>query len=420
MRTVIIGNRKLARHLLLHTLREDWNVVGALVSKGELAAQQANFVPFSELVEDTNCQLHRTEDINSAETVGWLESLDPDLCLCGGWSQLIDEQVLNIPQHGFLGFHSSRLPTGRGGAPVNWSVIDGADEVWISLFYYEPGVDAGDVLTQGSVPVDRRDDIGTVFDALATEACQLASSVRSDLEAETVAPEPQSLSAATYRPRRQPQDGIIDWHRDPQAQYDWIRAQTEPYPGAYTFYEGSKLTVWEAEPADTAVGTAAPGEILTIVPGAGIDICTGSGAIRLTRLKPEDRVSRWADRYAAEAGLSAGDRLGRQHAPDEWRYTGIRGPDSPTTFETNLTLGASGELTVVSFSGSPHDLTVSVTLNSEQIFESTVTVTDEYRETVAYEPTETGTHSIAVRFSVAGERIDTRYLKLFVHDDSDC
>lgn len=119
---------------------------------------------------------------------------------------------------------------------MNWSVIDSADEVWISLFYYEPDVDAGDVLTQGSVPVDHRDDIGTVLDALATEACQLASSVRHDLETGTVAPEPQSLSAATYQPRRQPQDGIIDWHRDPQVQYDWIRAQTEPYPGAYTFY----------------------------------------------------------------------------------------------------------------------------------------------------------------------------------------
>jgi Methionyl-tRNA formyltransferase len=299
---------------------------------------------------------------------------------------------------------------------VNWSLIDGADEVWISLFYYKPGVDSGDVVAQGSVPVEQRDDIETVFHALATEACRLTAAVRRDLEAETVAAEPQSLSAATYRPRRQPQDGLIDWHREPDAQYDWIRAQTEPYPGAYSFYRGTKLTVWEAEPVDRSVGRAAPGEVLDIVPGAGIDVCTGSGAIRLTRLTPDDRVSQWADRYAAEAELAAGDRLGRQHAPDEWLYTGIRGPEAPTTFDTNLTVGERGRLTVVSFAGSAPDLTVSVTLDGAELFESAITVDDDYRETVAYQPTETGTHTVAVRFAVGGERVDTRYLKVFVHD----
>jgi len=416
MRTVIVGNRKLARHLLRQTLAEGWDVVGALVPAGELAATQANFVPVSDLVADTACELHETTDINSTETVEWLTTIDPDLCLCGGWSQIIDEAVLDVPDRGFLGFHSSHLPDGRGGAPVNWSLIDGANEVWISLFYYELGVDSGDVLAQGSVPVEQRDDIGTVFDALATEACRLTASVRSNLEAETVTAEPQSLSAATYRPRRQPQDGLIDWTRDADSQYDWIRAQTQPYPGAYSFYQGTKLTIWEAEPIKTPVGSAAPGEIIQVVPGSGIDVRTGSGPIRLTRLKPDDGISQWADRYAAETGLSSGDALGREHAPDEWLYTGIRGPDEQTTFDTNLRSGERGEITVLSFAGSATDLTVSVTHDGEDIFESSVIVTDDYRETVAYEPVETGTHTVAVRFAVGGERVDTRYLKLFVHD----
>ena len=416
MRTVIVGNRKLARHLLQQTITEGWNVVGALVPAGELAAKQANFVSVSELVADTACKLHETEDINSTETLQWLKSVDPDLCLCGGWSQIIDEQVLDVPDRGFLGFHSSQLPKGRGGAPVNWSLIDGADEVWISLFYYEPGVDTGDVLAQGSVPVERRDDIATVFDALATEACRLTASVRGDLETGRVEAEPQSLSAATYRPRRQPQDGLIDWHREPVAQDDWIRAQTDPYPGAYSFYQGTKLTIWEADLLDLSARAAAPGEIIEIVPGSRIDVATGRGALRLTRLKPDDGISQWADRYAAEAELSAGDRLGRQHAPDDWVYTGIRGPEAPTTFDTNLRVGERGELTVVSFAGSSTDLTVSVTDDGEEIFESAVTVTDDYRETVDYEPAEPGTHTVAVRFAVDGDRVDTRYLKVFVQD----
>jgi methionyl-tRNA formyltransferase len=266
------------------------------------------------------------------------------------------------------------------------------------------------------VPVTHRDDVATVFDALANEACRLVSSVRRQLETNSVTADSQLVSNATYRPRRQPQDGLIDWTRNPDHQYDWIRAQTDPYPGAYTFYDGDRLTVWECEPVDVPSAHKPPGEILNIVPEAGVDVQTGDGAVRLTRLKPGNRVSRWADRYAREVGLSPGDQLGRRYAPDDWRYTGIRGPEQPTNFETNLTVNDQGELTVVSLTGTEFELSVSVILNDAVIFETTTTVSDAYRETVGYEPADPGTHSVSVRFETGGDRVDTRYLKVFVHD----
>lgn len=416
MRTIIVGNRKLARHLFQHTISEGWDVVGALVPEGDLAAKQANFVPFSELVAGRSCRLHQTSDINSAATSRWLQELDPDVCLCGGWSQIIEEEILNIPDQGFLGFHSSRLPEGRGGAPVNWSIIDGVDDVWISLFYYTAEVDAGDILAQSSVPVEHRDDVATVFDALANEACSLLSSVREEFEAGNVEAKSQSLIDATYRPRRQPQDGLIDWNRDPENQYDWIRAQTEPYPGAYTFYSGEKLTVWDAETVNGARRSDTLGEVIDIVSGEGVDVRSGNGVIRLKRVKSSDRASLWADRYAREADLSPGDILGRYQAPENWRYTGIRGAEQPTKFDTNLAIGEYGELTIVSFGSSQYALTASVELNGDIIYQDTTTVVKEYRKTIEYEPTELGTHSISVQFDINGNRVDTRYLKVFVHD----
>jgi len=415
MRTVVVGNRKLARHLFRHLIEEGWNVVGALVPEGELASTQANFVPFDKLVEGTNCQLCETTDINDQETYAWLDGIDPDICLCGGWSQIIEGRILDVPDRGFLGFHSSRLPEGRGGAPVNWSIIDGADEVWISLFYYVEDVDAGDVLARGSVPVAFRDDVATIFDALAVKACHLVSSVRSQLEHGNIKAESQSLAEATYRPRRQPQDGLIDWNRDPRAQYDWIRAQTDPYPGAYTFHDGTQLTVWRGEPVDTPADDARPGEILDIVDGEGVDVRSGDGTIRLQRVRPGEKPSRWADLYAHDAGVSPGDRFGREFAPENWLYTGIRGPSEPTSFDTNLRVGAVGELELVAFSGSRHSLKARATLDDEEIFTDSVLVEDTFRETVEYSSSVPGTHTVTVEFKQDNKRIDTHYMKVFIH-----
>jgi methionyl-tRNA formyltransferase len=271
--------------------------------------------------------------------------------------------------------------------------------VCISLFYYVEEVDAGDVLAQGWVPVTSRDDVLTVFDALAIEACRLLSEVRPQLEYANVNVEPQSFTDATYRPRHQPQDSLIDWARDPSAQYDWIRAQTDPYPGAYTFHDNTKLTVWRAEPVDKSVGDAPTGEVLDIVDGEGIDVRTGGGVIRLQRVKPNKRPSRWADQYVDDVDLSPGDKFGREYAPDDWLYTGIRGSTDPTSFDTNLPIGTAGELEPVVFSGSCHPLQARVILDDERIFEDSVRVEDTYREPVEYAPIESGTHSIRVEFA---------------------
>ena len=105
MRTVVVGNRKLAKYLFRHMVDEGWNIVGALAPSGQLATQQANYASFDELAAETGCDFHQTKDINNEETARWLKDLDPDLCICGGWSQIITEDVLNIPNRGFLGFH---------------------------------------------------------------------------------------------------------------------------------------------------------------------------------------------------------------------------------------------------------------------------------------------------------------------------
>jgi methionyl-tRNA formyltransferase len=199
------------------------------------------------------------------------------------------------------------------------------------------------------------------------------------------------------------------------AQYDWVRAQTDPYPGAYTFHDGTKLTVWCGEPIDRSVNDTQPGEILDIVDGEGVDVRSGDGVFRLRRIKPGDRPSRWADQYAQDADLAPGDRLGREFAPDGWLYTGIQRSTGDTSFDTNLSVGTAGELDLVAFSGSRHSLQVRVTLDERKIFTKPVLVEDAYRDTVEYSLSEPGTYTVTVKFERNGEHIDTRYLKVFVH-----
>ena len=54
---------------------------------------------------------------------------------------------------------------------------------------------------------------------------------------------PQDNSKATYFGKRTPDDGLIDWAWNREKIYNWIRAQTFPYPGAFTYYLNNKVII---------------------------------------------------------------------------------------------------------------------------------------------------------------------------------
>lgn len=417
MRTVIVGNRGLAKHLLQETLASGWDVVGAVSPAGEMAKAQANYATFADVVRGAGCELVTTTDINDDDTVSALRRLDPDVCISGGWSQIIDERVLAIPSRGFLGFHSSKLPRGRGGAPINWSLINGADEVWLSLFFYDAGVDSGDVVARSSVDVEGRDDVGSVLSKLSFAAWDLLSAARADLAAGPVDSTTQSRADATYRPRRQPQDGVIDWDRPSRRLDDWVRALTRPYPGAFTFHDGQRLRIWDGAPVGGAAGGAEPGEVVDVVDGEGVDVRTGDGVFRVTRVQTDRGPARWADRYARSSRLRPGDRLGDGQAPADWLYTGIRDGVGGTRFEsaTNLAVGDRGEIQCLCRSGSRRTVDLRATFDGEAVREETLDVADRAVATVGYEPEEAGTHALSVTFRDGGRVIDERHLKVFAH-----
>jgi methionyl-tRNA formyltransferase len=417
MRVVLVGNRKLAKYVLRYLLEDDWNVVGAVAPAGRTAAQQANFTPFDDIVQEEDVELVETEDINDERTVAAIRGLEPDLVVCPGWSQIIDEAVLDIPSRGFTGFHSSDLPNGRGGAPVNWSMIHGEDEIQISYFYYTSGIDAGEILGQKSVPIEHRDDVSTLLEKLAAAARDVLRELKELLHDDAVEPTPQRLESATYRPRRKPKDGIIDWAKNPREQQNWIRAQTQPYPGAYTFFEQHRITIWESErPEREPTSPAEFGEVVSVDDQGGITVRSGEGNLRILRVQAGDDPVEWGDDFAERYGVSAGTTFGRHHAPESWLYTGIRDPQGGTHYTTNLRVGESGRINcIVESPGRTRQIEVVATFEGEPVLDKTIEVNGRTAEQCEYTPSSEGTKTLKVEYSHGDEYRDVRYLKVFAH-----
>ena len=215
---------------------------------------------------------------NSLDAQAAIAECRPDIGLVVGWYQLI--KLDQLPATRFFGFHASLLPKYRGNTPLVWQIICGESTIGMSFFEIAGGMDQGGIVTQAQLPLGADE---TIADALRYVEASCVQMIRSRLLAlleGTALLGAQDHAQATYCGLRTPEDGRIDWRQSARQIHDFIRAQTKPYPGAFTqISDGRRLRTWRSA-VDQRPYVGVPGAIAERAPGVVVVTC-GQGAIRL-------------------------------------------------------------------------------------------------------------------------------------------
>jgi len=207
----------------------------------------SGFINFEPLAEKNNSSIVRAGNTNTKEIISLIKLAMPDLIIVCGWQRLICEEILNIPRLGTIGFHSSLLPKYRGRAPVNWAIIMGEKETGITMFYLTPNADDGDIIAQKSFPILMNDDCNTIYKKSAKAGQELIKQYLPFILTQTAPRIHNPSKSYPSYPKRTPEDGEIDFNRSALDIYNFIRALTKPYPGAYFFdNNGIKYIAWKA------------------------------------------------------------------------------------------------------------------------------------------------------------------------------
>lgn len=285
MRVVFVSHNDLGLACIeeLHDLGAD---VRAVVTRPE-DESVADQTSFDDIADRAGATLHEVESVNEDAVVDRIASYDPELLFVVGWSRLVDQRVIDLPSVAALGMHPAPLPRGRGRAPVAWTLIKGLDETALSLFHLEEAADAGDLVGQHPIDVATSDDANSLYEKVVAAGRELIRTHYPQFAAGEAPREPQDEARATWWPRRRPEHGQIDWRRSPETVYDWIRGQTHPYPGAFTYLADRRVTVWAAKPPSGERAFARPGELLGRN-GDALRVGVWESALELETLQVED------------------------------------------------------------------------------------------------------------------------------------
>jgi methionyl-tRNA formyltransferase len=244
-----------------------------------------------------------------------IEAVRPDCVVVSSYDRIIPaEMARKLP---FINVHYAPLPKYRGRANVNWAIINGEPTAAISIHTIAPDLDAGNVLFQKEIKIGADDTVTDLYYKL--------NQLQREHLAETVlrflggyAGIPQNESQATYGCTRIPADGEIDWNLSTHEIYALIRGLTEPFPGAYTFFEGRQLMIWRAAPVRNAPKYAGrvPGRVVRCSKAEGyVEVLTGDGVLRLMTVqlkgKPPNPASEVIRSVKGTLGLRILDLLQR-------------------------------------------------------------------------------------------------------------
>ncbi|MBV9216952.1 MAG: methionyl-tRNA formyltransferase [Acidobacteria bacterium] len=248
-------------------------------------------------------------NIRTAEAISEFRSSGADVTVVIAYGRILPQEFLNAFRYGAINVHFSLLPKYRGAAPVNWAIVNGDTVTGVTTMRMDAGLDTGDILLQDRSTIDERETSEHLLARLAELAPEVLS--RTLTEIDSIVAIPQDDSEATLAPILKREDGEIDWKKTATVIANRVRG-FQPFPSAFTFREGKRLTIWSAvEEKNRDIKASEPGKIM-IAHGEDLLVSCGNGTLlRIEELQIEGRQRMAVRAFLNGVKLEAGEFLGQ-------------------------------------------------------------------------------------------------------------
>lgn len=285
MRIVFMGTPDFAVESL-NALVEAGHEIAAVITQPDRPKGRGNKLAFPEVkirALELGLPIHQPQKVKDDSFLELLKRYQPDVIVVVAYGRILPQAVLELPPQGCINVHGSLLPEYRGAAPIQRAVWDGKQESGVTIMRMDQGMDTGDMLLQGSIPITDEDTSGTMFAKLAVLGGRLLVKTLEELQQGLLIAQKQEDARATYAARILKEDEMIDWTKPAQAIFCQIRALA-PAPGAYTLWGDQRLKIWKSRPNAQETGKK-PGTVIEIGKDY-LSVQTGQGCLELMELQP--------------------------------------------------------------------------------------------------------------------------------------
>lgn len=293
----------------LKALNNQYDVIAVITQpdrpKGR--GQKLAASPVKEFAINAGLKVLQPEKIKTPEFEKILLELTPDLIVVVAFGQILSKQILDIPPLGCINVHASLLPLYRGAAPIHWSIINGETLTGVTTMFMDVGLDTGDMLLKGEVPISAETTTGQLHDQLMLVGANILMETVKLLENGTANRIKQDNNSSTYAPLLTKTTERIDWSLTANEIHNLVRG-LDPWPGSYCDFKGKVFKVWKTKVYNGTNLKTLPGTVVEITK-QGFLVATGSGLLEILEIQPAGKRRMSAKDYVCGHGLNINDRF---------------------------------------------------------------------------------------------------------------
>lgn len=240
--------------------------------------------PVKELAEQYNIEVLQPAKLSKSPEMEKIISLQPDLMITAAYGQFLPTKLLAAAKIAAINVHGSLLPKYRGGAPIQYSIINGDKETGVSIMYMVKKMDAGDIISQRSIPIEGTDDSGTMFKKLSLLGRDLLLETLPKLISGDVNPVAQDPDKVVFSPNITSEQEQIDF-RLPARLIDAKVRGLRPAPLGNMVIDGLRTKIYDVTPLEEKTDLE-PGKVVRVTKHQLV-IAAGDGTTyQINKLKP--------------------------------------------------------------------------------------------------------------------------------------
>lgn len=262
--------------------------------------------PVKEVALKNEIPVYQPEKLSGSEEMKKLIDLKADILVTAAYGQFLPMTLIDSVESA-INVHGSLLPKYRGGAPIQYSIMNGDEKTGITIMYMVKKMDAGDMIAKVEVPILPEDTGDSMFDKLSYAGRDLLLQVLPSVIEGTNEKISQNEEEVTFSPNISKEQEKIDLNDTAINIHNKIRALNSN-PGAWMDIKGIHTKVWKSEVVE--YNGELPGTIVERTKKKLI-IATGENAISLREVQPAGKKSMDINSFLNGLGrdLKVGDNI---------------------------------------------------------------------------------------------------------------
>ena len=265
--------------------------------------QKINKGPIQGISETLNINYRTPNTLkDNHEEYEFLKELNADLAIVCAYGQIIPKNFLSLTKKGFVNIHASILPSWRGAAPIQRSIMNLDSETGISIMKMNEELDSGPVSNIYKIKIDKNQNAQEISEKLSTLAAEKILDNVDHILKDTAKFIEQDHSKATYAKKIHKAESQIDWDEDASKIIGKINGLF-PSPGASFTFNNERYKILKA-----VIGNGI-GEVGEIISNNLEVACNNNQSIKILEIQRQGKRPQKISEFMLGSQIKKGSKL---------------------------------------------------------------------------------------------------------------